>query len=214
MTMRATHPHFLLFSTAARPSDGAPNWRFVLQPVGRDACLAVADAEPDAPASRLELLAVVRGLEALEQPSHVTLLTDSRYVIRGIRRGLHQWRERNWQWECFGQLVPVRDNDLWQRIDHAMQFHHVECCEWHEEDLLPGAEAALLSVETNSAARAVAPAAAVDGPALVIVQKPAARRVARPRATNWPLVAAFQRFWRSLWPLPDSFAGPLFTKAA
>jgi ribonuclease HI len=82
----------------------------------------------------LELLAVVRGLEAIDRPARVTLLTGSRYVSRGIRRQLSQWREDNWQWERFGEFVPIRDKDLWQRVDHALQFHQVECCDWQAED--------------------------------------------------------------------------------
>ena len=100
----------------------------MLQPIGGDQFLVAADVEPGTRGNRLELLAVVRGLEALEQPSRVTLLTRSRYVNRGIRRGLSQWRERKWRWERFGQLVPIRDRDLWQRVDRALEFHRVECC--------------------------------------------------------------------------------------
>ena len=114
--MRAAGPHFLLYSTAPGIRESDRQWRFILRPVGGEASLAVADVEENAKPGRLELLAVVRGLEALEQPSRVTLVTSSRYVIRGIRRGLSQWRERGWRWERFGQIVPIRDDDLWQRV--------------------------------------------------------------------------------------------------
>ena len=76
------------------PVAARPRWKFVLQSVGGDEQLSAADAEPNIRRSRLELLAVVRGLEALDRPSRVTLLTGSRYVSRGIRRQLNQWRER------------------------------------------------------------------------------------------------------------------------
>ncbi len=85
-----------------------------------------ADEEPGTPADRLELLAIVRGLEALDQPSRVTLFTASRYVARGLRFGLESWRESDWQWERFGQMQPVKNADLWQRIDQAMRFHQVD----------------------------------------------------------------------------------------
>lgn len=125
--MQAACPHFLLYSEAGESTGSPPRWRFVLQPIGGDKFLTAEDAEPGVSGNRLELLAVVRGLEALEQPSRVTLLTTSRYVNRGIRRCLGQWRERTWRWERFGQLVPIRNQDLWQRIDRAMQFHQLEC---------------------------------------------------------------------------------------
>jgi hypothetical protein len=55
-------------------------------------------------------------------------------VRRGIRRDLAQWRERDWCWERFGQLVPIRDLDLWQRVDRALAIHQVECFAWNAEE--------------------------------------------------------------------------------
>ena len=83
---------------------------------------------------------MVRGLEAIDRPARVTLLTGSRYVSRGIRRQLSQWREDNWQWERFGEFVPIRDHDLWQRVDHALQFHQVECCDWQARRSAPASQ--------------------------------------------------------------------------
>jgi ribonuclease HI len=128
--MQATTDHYLLYTEAARTYDSAPHWKFILQSVGGDEQFSAADSELNSRTSRLELLAVVRGLEAIDRPARVTLLTGSRYVSRGIRRQLHQWREDNWQWERFGELVPIRDRDLWQRVDRALQYHEVECCDW------------------------------------------------------------------------------------
>jgi ribonuclease HI len=129
-TMLASNPHYLLFSEGTLNSGNQPRWKFVLQSVGEEEHFSASDTECETRASRLELLAVVRGLEALGQPSRVTLLTRSRYVRRGIRRELNQWRERRWCWERFGNVVPIRDHDLWQRVDRALQYHQVECCAW------------------------------------------------------------------------------------
>ncbi len=130
--MIATRPHFLLFTSSEVDVYGAACWRFTLQPAEGDAALVVSDREPDIPPSslggeRLELLAVVRGLEALDQPSDVTLVTSSRYVSRGLQYGLDEWRENDWQWERFGRLAPVKDDDLWQRLDRALAIHRVVC---------------------------------------------------------------------------------------
>ena len=76
---------------------------------------------------RLALLSVVRGLEALEQPSQVTLVTTSRYVSRGLRYGLNTWRDSDYTWERFGEQRPVRNSDLWRRVDTALQFHGIKC---------------------------------------------------------------------------------------
>lgn len=136
--MQATSDHFLLYTEATRSAGSAPHWKFMLQSVGGDVQLSADDSELNSRTSRLELLAVVRGLEAIDRPARVTLLTGSRYVSQGIRRKLSQWREDNWQWERFGEFVPIRDRDLWQRVDHALQFHQVECSDWQADDRASG----------------------------------------------------------------------------
>jgi ribonuclease HI len=131
--MQATTDHYLLYTEATRTEDSGPRWKFLLQSVGAVDQLSADDSELNSRPSRLELLAVVRGLEAIDRPARVTLVTGSRYVSRGIRRQLSEWREDNWQWERFGEMVPIRDKDLWQRVDHAMQYHQVECCDWQPD---------------------------------------------------------------------------------
>ena len=85
------------------------------------------DSEPDLPSERLDLLTVVRALESLDQPSQVTLVECSDYIWKGVRYGLPEWRTNGWRWEFFGQMVPVKNSDLWQRLDRALRFHNVEC---------------------------------------------------------------------------------------
>jgi ribonuclease HI len=116
-----------LLAEANCAAGGVNHWHFLLTQPGGSLHLDVSEEEPDAPLDRLELLAVVRGLEALDQPSRVTLLTPSRYVARGLRDGLEQWRENSWQWESFGQMTPVKNEDLWRRVDQALEFHRVQC---------------------------------------------------------------------------------------
>ncbi len=159
VTMTVLAPHFLLFSearTTGRPASPTTKdgglWHFVLESVDGAAKIEATDEEPEElDAERLELLAVVRGLEALDQPSQVTLVTRSRSVTRGLRFGIDRWRENGWQWECFGKMAPVKDWDLWQRVDHALQFHKVRCRTWRFD---PPQEAALkpkLSARRRSA---------------------------------------------------------------
>lgn len=131
--MYKTAPHYLLFTEAkiSSHSNGLGNrWRFVLEEIGTSNRFEEADEEPGVQGERLQLLAVVRGLEALDQPSRVTLVTPSKHVGRGIRRSLTQWRDNDWQWERFGAMTPVKDHDLWKRIDHAMQIHQINCRVW------------------------------------------------------------------------------------
>lgn len=128
--MKAATPHYLLFSESSPDAEQQPQWRFVLQALDGSEHFEAADIEPDAQGERLELLAVVRGLEALDQPSRVTLVTPSAYVNRGLTNGLEEWRANGWRWEHYGEMVPVKNRDLWQRVDRALGYHDLECRTW------------------------------------------------------------------------------------
>lgn len=123
--MSVPAPHFFLFSEANK-EDKQGYWSFVLRAADGSATYEAADCEPQTHGERLDLLAVVRGLEALDQPSRVTLVTPSRYVNRGIAYGLDEWGRNGWTWESFGQMVPVKNRDLWQRLDRALKIHRIE----------------------------------------------------------------------------------------
>ena len=123
--MNPPTPHYLLRSEASR-IEGVGQWRFVLRPVDGSAEITAADVEPDVWGERLDLLTVIRALESLDQPSRVTLAGCTRYVEQGVLYGLTEWKESGWRWEWFGQMVPVRDADLWQRMDRVLQYHRVE----------------------------------------------------------------------------------------
>jgi len=134
-------PHYLLISQLGE-SVAPGHWRFVLRTSDGSQRLEAHDVEPHVQGERLELLTVARGLEALEQPSHVTLVTSSPHVREGIQHGLAEWRSNGWCWERFGQMVPVKNVDLWQRVDQAMQYHQIDCrtyrFDWaHRRDASP-----------------------------------------------------------------------------
>jgi ribonuclease HI len=200
MVTPATNPHFLLYSEATGSDCGAPRWRFVLQSVGSDDQLAAGDVEPGVPAARLELLAVVRGLEAIDQPSRVTLVTRSRYVARGIRRELNHWRDRSWHWERFGTLVPIRDRDLWQRVDRALTFHKVEC------------------VRQPASCRALPPAADACAGTVSIPMESALMIVPRTAPRGYPretaISRAFARLCEGVLAPFSAILRPAFTRAA
>ncbi|SRR6056297_481019 len=118
---------YLLVCEAIPASDTVGSWRFTLETAVGETQLDIQEKEFGSP-NRLALLAVVRGLEAIEGAASVTLISTSRYVIRGLRDSLHRWRENGFQWENFGRIVPVENADLWRRVDHALRFHQVHAC--------------------------------------------------------------------------------------
>lgn len=168
-------PHYLLFSESCRKSSQG-QWRFVLQSIDGTDQFEAADEEPNAQGERLELLAVVRGLEALAQPSRVTLVTPSKYVNRGLTYGLEEWRANDWQWEHYGEMVPVKNRDLWKRVDHALAFHDLECRTWRFDLPHAGPDAAV---------------PAKTRPAKAVVATRSRSRSGR----LWRRSLAFQRWW-------------------
>jgi ribonuclease HI len=89
--------------------------------------------------NRMELMAAIQGLESLREPCDVTLFTDSTYVRSGILEWLPGWKIRGWK---TADKKPVKNVDLWQRLDAARMPHRVDW-RWvkgHAGD--PGNEAA------------------------------------------------------------------------
>ena len=70
----------------------------------------------------MELMAVIKGLEALNKPSTVTLYTDSRYVMDGATRWLVRWQSNGWR---TADKKPVKNDDLWRELDAAARRHRV-----------------------------------------------------------------------------------------
>jgi ribonuclease HI len=131
--MTTSKPHFLLFCdgnvSASRESAGSQRgrWRFVLEDLVSGEKIEATDQEIGCAPDRSALVAVLRGLEALEQPSRVTLVTTSRYVTRGLQYGLTEWRDNDYSWEHFGAVQPIRNADIWKRLDRALAYHQVQC---------------------------------------------------------------------------------------
>jgi ribonuclease HI len=81
--------------------------------------------EPDTTNNRMELMAAIQALESLKRGCKVRLTTDSEYVKKGITEWLAQWKARGWRTAA---KKPVKNIDLWRRLDVAVGRHTVE---WH-----------------------------------------------------------------------------------
>ena len=78
---------------------------------------------PDTTNNRMELMAVIGGLEALNRPSRVRIVTDSNYVFKGITTWINGWQKRNW---VTSHKEPVLNRDLWERLLKASKPHAIE----------------------------------------------------------------------------------------
>lgn len=79
--------------------------------------------EPDTTNNRMELLAAISALEALKRRSRVIVHTDSTYVRNGIQSWLANWKRNSWRTAA---KKPVKNQDLWQRLDAVVAKHEVE----------------------------------------------------------------------------------------
>jgi ribonuclease HI len=75
--------------------------------------------------NRMELMAVIEALGSLKRPCEIALYTDSRYVQKGISEWIHHWKRSGWR---TAKRQPVKNADLWIRLDLAAQRHHIK---WH-----------------------------------------------------------------------------------
>lgn len=85
----------------------------------------ITGAEENTTNNRMEMMAAIGGLEALKGSCRVDLFTDSTYVQKGITEWVHSWKARGWK---TADKKPVKNVDLWQRLDEAAQRHDVS---WH-----------------------------------------------------------------------------------
>jgi ribonuclease HI len=82
-------------------------------------------AERETTNNRMELEAVVRGLETLKMPSHVELFTDSVYVGKGIMEWMPKWKANGWRRKERNKLVPVANEELWRKLDALIARHEI-----------------------------------------------------------------------------------------
>lgn len=73
--------------------------------------------------NRMELMAAITALETLKKPSVVLLHTDSKYVLQGITEWIDNWKKRGWKTAA---KKPVKNEDLWRRLDSAIQKHKID----------------------------------------------------------------------------------------
>lgn len=86
----------------------------------------LSGGEPDTTNNRMELLAAIHALESLSRASQITIITDSQYVKNGVTSWIHGWKKNGWKTAA---KKPVKNAELWQRID-AAQARHTVTWEW------------------------------------------------------------------------------------
>ncbi len=109
---------------ACRGNPGPGGWGALLTAASKERELY--GFEPETTNNRMELMAAIRALETLERPCSVQIVTDSQYVMKGVTEWMQGWKRRGWR---TADRKPVRNVDLWQRLDAALARHSVDW-EW------------------------------------------------------------------------------------
>jgi ribonuclease HI len=108
---------------ACSGNPGPGGWAALLLFGGREKELS--GGEPLTTNNRMEMIAAITALEALTRPCTIDLFTDSQYLRDGITKWLHNWKTRGWR---TADKKPVKNEDLWRRLDEARKQHQVV---WH-----------------------------------------------------------------------------------
>ena len=117
-------PQVLIYTDGACSGNPGPGgWGAVLLSGGHERELS--GGEPQTTNNRMELMAAIQALEALKKPCRVDLHTDSQYLRQGITEWILGWKARGWK---TADKKPVKNEDLWKRLDLARARHEVK---WH-----------------------------------------------------------------------------------
>ena len=108
---------------ACKGNPGRGGWGVIL--ICNEKRKELLGGEPATTNNRMELTAVIEGLVALRRRSRVRVFTDSQYVQKGISEWIHSWKRRGWR---TADKKPVKNEDLWRRLDELARGHSVE---WH-----------------------------------------------------------------------------------
>jgi ribonuclease HI len=115
-------PYVVIYTDGAcRGNPGPGGWGAILMTGARER--EICGGEPHTTNNRMELMAAIQALEVLNRPCRVELHTDSQYVRNGISEWLAGWKARGWR---TADKSPVKNDDLWRRLDEARARHTVD----------------------------------------------------------------------------------------
>ncbi len=119
-------PDLIVYTDGACSGNPGPGgWGALMQAVKDGKVLKereLSGGAPDTTNNRMELMAAISALEALDRPSTLTIVTDSNYVKGGVTGWIHGWKRNGWKTSA---RKPVKNVDLWQRLDEAQARHNI-----------------------------------------------------------------------------------------
>ncbi len=106
---------------ACRHNPGKGGWGVLLRRGGGEETLRGGEAMTTN--NRMELTAVIKGLEALKEPCRLSITTDSKYVMSGVTEWMPKWKRNGWR---TSDKKPVKNIDLWRRLDELAAPHEID----------------------------------------------------------------------------------------
>ena len=124
---------------ACRGNPGPGGWGCILRHPASGSEKELSGGEPLTTNNKMELQAVISGLEALKSPSEVEVITDSKYVAQGSAEWMPGWKRNGWRRKEGSSWKPVKNVELWQKLDellskHKVRFTHVRGHMGHPEN--------------------------------------------------------------------------------
>jgi ribonuclease HI len=129
-----------LFTDGACSGNPGPGgWAFILRHPASGKELESSGGERETTNNRMEMTAVIRGLEALKRATHVEVVSDSEYVLKGLSEWMPKWKKNGWRRREGSQLKAIKNEDLWRRLDalaamHSVRFTHIRGHRGHVEN--------------------------------------------------------------------------------
>ncbi len=133
-------PEVQLFTDGACSGNPGPGgWAFILRHPASGKELESSGGQRETTNNRMEMMAVIRGLEALKRPARVEIISDSIYVGKGLSEWMPKWKLNGWRRREGDKLKPIKNEELWRQMDellskHQVRFTHVRGHQGHAEN--------------------------------------------------------------------------------
>jgi ribonuclease HI len=119
-------PEVQLFTDGACSGNPGPGgWAFILRHPATGKEIESSGGERETTNNRMEMTAVIQGLEALKRSARVEIISDSIYVGKGLSEWMPKWKLNGWKRREGGKLKPIKNEELWRQMDELLAKHHV-----------------------------------------------------------------------------------------
>lgn len=130
-------PHVELYTDGACSGNPGPGgWAYILRHPASGKEVEASGGAPQTTNNRMELTAVIEGLEAIKTPSRVDVYSDSQYVLKGLNEWMDNWKKKGWKTAA---KKPVKNRELWEELDklreiHTLSYHWIKGHNEHPEN--------------------------------------------------------------------------------